>query len=132
MAGVEHFKSDVRRYDTIDSDIQKITEQLKPLQVKLKDLRSTKKELEGTICGFMQTNEIAECKLTEGALVYKESKTVVPLLKQNIKDNVLKFFKEEAGKDEFKKGSAESKADLLFTFVYDTREYSEKTTLKRI
>ena len=128
---VEHFRCDVRRFDSIDTEIKQINDKMKPLQERLKELRSTKKELEGTICSFMQTNEIAECKLADGALLYKETKNVVPLSKNAIKENIVKFFQEKID-DEFKKYSAEDKAEALFKFVYDNREYKQNNKLKRV
>jgi hypothetical protein len=128
---IDHFKCDVRRFDTIDYEMKEINEKMKPLQDRLKELRSTRKELEGTICSFMQTNEIAECKLADGALLYKESKNVIPLSKAGIKDNIIKFFKDNIN-DEFKKLSAEDKAETLFKFVYENREYKQNNSLKRV
>ena len=128
---IDHFKCEVRRFDTIDGEIKQINDKLKPLQNRLKELRQTKKELEGNICTFMQTNEIAECKLADGALLYKESKNVVPLSKDIIRENIVKFFKEKYN-DEFKKLSSESKAETLYDFVYQNREYKENRTLKRV
>jgi predicted nucleic acid-binding Zn-ribbon protein len=132
MSQIDNFKCDVRRYDTIDSEIKNINDRIKPLQLKLKELKDSKKQLEGNICSFMQTNDIGECKLLEGALVYKESKNVVPLSKNGIKENLLKFFTEKSNLDDFKKATNEEKAEILFSYVYDNREYIEKNTLKRI
>ena len=132
MSQIDNFKCDVRRYDTIDSEIKNINDRIKPLQSKLKELKDSKKQLEGNICSFMQTNDIGECKLSEGALVYKESKNVVQLSKNGIKENLLKFFTEKSNLDDFKKATNEEKAEILFSYVYDNREYIEKNTLKRI
>lgn len=128
---IDHFKCDVRRFDTIDSEIRTISEKMKPLQTRLKELKQTKKNLENTICTFMETNEIAECKLSEGALLYKESKNVIPLSKETIRLNIIKFFKDNYS-DDFKKLNAEEKAENLFKFVYENREYKENKTLKRV
>ena len=128
---IDHFKCEVRRFDNIDSEIRTINEKMKPLQSRLKELKQTKKTLENTICSFMETNEIAECKLSEGALLYKESKNVVPLSKETIRQNIIKFFQENCD-DEFKKSNAEEKAETLFKFVYENREYKENKTLKRV
>ena len=57
-ASIDHFKCDVRRFDTIDNEIRTINEKLKPLQTRLKELKNTKKSLENTICSFMETNEM--------------------------------------------------------------------------
>jgi len=129
--GVEHFKCDVRRFDTLDVEIKNINNQIKPLQEKLKELKKTKKDLESNICSFMHTNEIAECKLQEGALVFKESKNVVPLSKDLIKQNIIKFFNEEVN-DNFKKLSADDKGEILFKYVYENRDYKENRSLKRV
>jgi len=132
MANVEHFKMEVRKFETLEQEIQKISSIIKPHQDKLKDLKKQKNDLQTNICGFMQTNEIGECKLQEGALIYKETKNVVPLNKSAIKENILKFFKDQFKTEEVKKMSSEDLADALFTFVYESREYNEKTTLKRV
>lgn len=128
---IDHFKCEVRRFDTIDSEIRTINDKMKPLQSRLKELKQTKKTLENTICSFMETNEIAECKLSEGALLFKESKNVVPLSKETIRQNIMKFFQDYYN-DEFKKSSAEEKAESLFKFVYENREYKENKILKRV
>ena len=132
MASVEHFKCDVRRFDNIDSEINVISEQLKPLNLKLKDLRKVKTELQNTICDFMQTNEIGECKLAKGALLFKETKNVLPLSKNSIKENILLFLKEHSDTHEYKNLDMESKATMLFQYVYEKRDYSEKKVLERI
>jgi hypothetical protein len=128
---IDHFKCEVRRFDTIDSEIRTINEKMKPLQSRLKELKQTKKNLENTICSFMETNEIAECKLTEGALLYKESKNVVPLSKEAIRQNMINFFQDNYN-DEFKRLNSVDKAEALFKYVYENREYKENKTLKRV
>jgi len=131
-SNVDHFKCDVRRFDTIDLDIKKINDTIKPLSLKLKELKSTKNELQGKICRFMETNEIAECQLANGALLYKQTKNVVPLSKNTVKENILQFLKDNIDTDEYKKASVDLKADMIFNYVYENREYSEKKSLKRV
>lgn len=130
-SSIEHFKCDVRRFDTIDNEIKEINDKMKPLKDRLKELKDSKKNLENTICSFMETNEIGECKLQEGALLFKESKNVIPLKKEDIKNNILKFFNEYYN-EEFKKYSPEEKSEALFKFVYENRQYKENKILKRI
>tara|TARA_B100001093_G_scaffold189451_1_gene182007 strand:- start:8892 stop:9296 length:405 start_codon:yes stop_codon:yes gene_type:complete len=129
---IDHFKCDVRRFDTIDSEIKKINDQMKPLSLRLKELKTTKKTLESTICEFMETNEIGECKLTDGALLFKETKNVIPLSKDGIRQNIIKFFIEHGNNDEFKKFTSEQKGEELFKYVYENREYKENKGLKRV
>ena len=129
---LEYFKCDVRRYDNIDSQIKVLTDKMKPISNEIKQLKEKKKDLQQNICEFMQTNEISECKLSEGALLFKESKNVVPMTKINIRDNIFKFFNEESGKEEFKKLSNDDKTEMLFQYIYENRQYNENKTLKRV
>ena len=129
---IEYFKCDVRRFDTLDLQIKELNKKMKPISDEIKELKLKKQDLQQNICSFMETNEIMECKLTDGALLFKETKSVVPMKKANIYDNILKFFKEESSKEEYKKSSSEKKADMLFQFVYENRDYNEKKTLKRV
>lgn len=128
---VDHFKYEVKRYDSIDNEIKMINEKIKPMQNRIKELKQTKKTLEDTICSFMESNEIAQCKLSEGSLVYKESKNVLPLTKENIRQNFIKFFSDNFT-DDFKKLTPEEKAENMFKYIYDNREYKENKMLKRI
>ena len=129
---LDHFKCNVRRFDSLDSEIRNIASQMKPLQEKLKVLKSSKKDLQDTICQYMSTNEIGECKLNNGAFSFKESKNIIPLSKDNIKLNIIKFFKENMDNNEFNKKNAEEKGEIVFKFVYENREYKENNTLKKV
>jgi len=129
---MDHFKCNVRQFDTLDLEIKNINDKLKPLQTRLKELKQSKKTLEDNICSFMHTNEIGECKLAEGALLFKESKNVIPLSKEAIKLNIIKFFKENEDETVFKKASAEEKCEQLYKFIYENREYKQNTGLKRV
>jgi hypothetical protein len=130
-SSIEHFKCDVRRFDTLDVEIKTINDKMKPLKERLKELRESKKSLENTICSYMETNEIGECKLQEGALLFKETKNVVPLSKEVIRTNIFNFFTDYYD-DEFKKYNSEEKTEALFRFVYENRQYKENKILKRI
>jgi hypothetical protein len=130
-SNIDSFKLEVRRFDAIDNEIKEINGKMKPFQERLKELKNTRKELENNICSFMETNEIGECKLQEGALLYKNSKNVIPLKKDTIKENIIKFFNDYDPSD-FKGLSSEEKAEQLFKFVYENREYKENKQLKRV
>ena len=69
---IDHFKCEVRRFDTIDTEIRTINEKMKPLQSRLKELKQTKKIRKYNL--FMETNEIAECKLSEEHYYLKNPK----------------------------------------------------------
>jgi len=130
-SNINSFKLEVKRFDAIDNEIKEISSKMKPFQERLKELKNARKELENNICSFMETNEIGECKLQEGALLYKNSKNVIPLKKDTIKENIIKFFN-DYDPGNFKSLSSEEKAEQLFKFVYENREYKENKQLKRI
>jgi len=131
MTSVEHFKCDVRRYDAIDSQIAEINKSIKPLSLKIKELKENKTQLQKNICDYMETNEIGECKLSTGALLFKETKNVVPLSKDTIKKNIFEFF-EKNNNDDYNNSSNEIKSEMIFSYVYENRNYLEKKVLKRI
>lgn len=132
MSDIDIFKMNVRQYNTIEDEIKSITLELKPYNEKLKNLKSSKKELETQICLYMQNNEINKCKLEDSSLIHKEQKTIVPLKKVDIKDSIAKFFNNNFN-DKFIKLSSAEKADTLFNFIYkDSREFVEKSSLNRI
>ena len=128
----DHFKYNVRKYDTLESEINNLSNQIKPLNLKLKDLKKTKSELQSSICDFMETNDIGECKLQTGSLQFKESKNVAPLSKSIIKDNIYNFFRLYNNKSEFNDATLDDKSQMLFSYVYENREYNKKNCLKRI
>ena len=130
-SNINSFKLELKRFDAIDNEIKEISGKMKPFQERLKELKNARKELENNICSFMETNEIGECKLQEGALLYKNSKNVIPLKKDTIKENIIKFFNDYDSSD-FKGLSSEEKAEQLFKFVYENREYKENKQLKRV
>ena len=130
-SNIDSFKLEVKRFDAIDNEIKEISGKMKPFQERLKELKNARKELENNICSFMETNEIGECKLQEGALLYKNSKNVIPLKKDTIKENIIKFFN-DYDPGNFKSLSSDEKAEQLFKFVYENREYKENKQLKRI
>lgn len=135
---LDYFKCNVRRFNTIDSEINELVkkvkeekDKLKPLNDKIKELKNTKIELQSTICGFMTENDIKECKLSQGSLLLKESKKIVPLKKDNIKENLTLFVNDILESEEFKKASNEVKVDMLYEFIYN-RTYNKIPVLRKI
>ena len=76
MADLDFFRTEVKSFDTIDSEIKQLSDQIKSLNIKLKDLKSKKSEMQGNICEYMAKNDIDTCNLKSGRLVYKESKAL--------------------------------------------------------
>lgn len=131
MADIEFFKSDVKAYDSLDLEIQDISDRIKPLNLKLKELKSKKSELQGNICEYMAKNDIDTCNLKSGRLVYKESDNVKPLTQGDIKESIKKFFVLDNLKEILNKSSSEQAAALI-EFIYETnRDVSTKSTLRK-
>ena len=132
MADLDFFRTEVKSFDTIDSEIKQLSDQIKPLNLKLKDLKSKKSEMQGNICEYMAKNDIDTCNLKSGRLVYKESKAVKPVTQTDVKESIVKFFTHETG-DEFDDLNSTQKAQTLIDFIYEqNRESSIKSTLRRV
>lgn len=131
MADIEFFKSDVKAYDSLDVEIKEISDRIKPLNLKLKELKSKKSELQGNICEYMAKNDIDTCNLKTGRLVYKESTNVKPLTQGDIKESIKQFFVLDNIKEILNKSSSEQAAALI-EFIYETnRDASTKSTLRK-
>jgi hypothetical protein len=128
---VEVFKTEVREFDEIDSQIKTIREKIKPLNNRIKELTNAKNKLKTEICGFMEKNEIDSCNMNSGKLQFKERKAVKPITKGDICDSMSTFFSKHFN-EEFKNMTPEDKAKTLHTFIYqENREYSDTQTLLR-
>tara|TARA_B100000886_G_C20385880_1_gene476024 strand:+ start:531 stop:932 length:402 start_codon:yes stop_codon:yes gene_type:complete len=131
MSNIDIFKMNVRKFNTIENEIKHISSEIKPYNEKLKELKTQKKDLEKIICSYMNENEIDQCKLEDSCLINKEKKSIIPLKKNDIKENIIKFFNDNFN-DKFIKLSSLEKSDLLFNFIYkENRGYNEKYILDR-
>lgn len=130
MGDLEFFRTDVKSYDALDSEIKEISDKMKPLTARLKELKSKKSELQGNICEYMAKNDIDTCNLKSGRLVYKESKTMKPVTQGDVKESIIKFF--NVTDNDFYKMNSSDKSQTLIDFIYETnREATTKSTLRK-
>ena len=130
MGDLEFFRTDVKSYDALDSEIKDISDKMKPLTARLKELKSKKSELQGNICEYMAKNDIDTCNLKSGRLVYKESKTMKPVTQGDVKESIIKFF--NVTDNDFYKMTSADKSQTLIDFIYETnREATTKSTLRK-
>lgn len=113
MDDLESFKDTVRTYLKIDDDIKK-------LEVVLKELRKKKKEQEKPIMDFMGKYEIEDCNTGDGKLHYHVSNVFKPVNRENLKKQLGKFFKNEKLGEE------------CTNYIYENREKEQKVQIKRI
>ena len=131
MADLNFFRTEVKSFDTIDSEIKELMDKIKPLNLKIKGLKSKKSELQGNICEYMAKNDIDTCNLKSGRLVYKESNAVKPVTQTDVKDSIIKFFTHDVC-DTFDEANSSEKAQALIEFIYEkNRESVSKSTLRR-
>ena len=121
---VDYFKEEVNRFTTIDSRIKDITERIKPLTDELKELKRNKTEIKKEICTFMDRNNLEKCELREqgSTLVYRKRRTVIPITKDTIKEDLKRFFL-NCDYREFQSLNVQEKADRIHDFIYKEREY---------
>lgn len=61
---VDFFKSEVREYEDIDSEIKSLNDKIKPIQQRIKELKAKKSHLQGNLCEFMSKNKIDACNVS--------------------------------------------------------------------
>jgi hypothetical protein len=113
MDDLDNFKETVRTYLKIDDDIKK-------LEVVLKELRKRKKEQEKPIMDFMGKYEIEDCNTGDGKLHYQVSSVFKPVNRESLKKQLGKFFKNEKLGEE------------CSNYIYENREKEQKIQIKRI
>jgi hypothetical protein len=113
MNDLDNFKETVRTYLKIDDDIKK-------LEVVLKELRKKKKDKEKPIMDFMGKYEIEDCNTGDGKLHYQVSSVFKPVNRENLKKQLCKFFKNEKLGEE------------CTNYIYENREKEQKIQIRRI
>ena len=110
---LDEFKKDVQDWMNIDN-------QMKRLEVALKERRTKKKDLNLKILDFMGRFNIEDLNTKEGIIRYKKTYVKEPLSQKIIKEKLLDIFKNDKENSE--------RVEKIFT----NREKIEKTSLRRI
>jgi hypothetical protein len=90
---LNEFKNKVKKWLSIDSDIEK-------LQNKIKELKITKKKIEPEITSFMVNYNISDLNTDKGKIKYNERKTKKPLNKINIRNNLSQVINDDSQIDQ--------------------------------
>jgi len=107
------FKENVKEWITLDDDI-------KTLNIALKERKEKKKELTPKVLDFMNEYEVHDVKTTDGQLKFSKSVTAKPLNKKYLVSRLGDFFKDY------------TKGEKAVDFIYENRDKEEKLKLKRI
>jgi|TARA_B110000259_G_C13988507_1_gene391465 hypothetical protein len=110
---LDEFKKDVQDWMSLDN-------QMKRLEVAVKERRKKKKDLNLKILDFMDRFNIEDLNTKEGIIRYKKSFVKEPLSQKKIKDKLMDMFKDD--------NAISEKVEKIFT----DRGKVEKTTLRRI
>jgi len=141
---IDIFRDDVTNYTQLNKRIQEIKEkELKPIQQKIKDLNSKKKELERDLCSTLGRNNadlISQGKKvmvesTDNGVVleYQVKKSMVPITQKTVKEKMIDFFTSGPGsRVSFNSLSSEQKGLELFGYIYgkENRSYKTKDDIK--
>lgn len=107
------FKEDVKLWLKLDDDIKTLNEAIKERKTK-------KNEITPKLLDFMEKHEINDLNTNEGHLKFQKSLRSKPLSKKYLMDRLGFYFKNN------------SKSEKIVNFLYNNREKTETTNLKRI
>ena len=132
---LDDFKQDVTQVCHIEKMIKEAKGQIKPIQDRIKELNTRKKELEQDICNTLGANDLKHIQSTEHKmdLEYKVKKSMVPITQKTLKDKYTAFFDEGPGASlSFNSKTGQVKGAELFDYIYGkkNRDYKTKETLK--
>jgi hypothetical protein len=127
---LDSFKLDATTFSEIDNRIRELNEKLKPYTKELKELKMKKLELKKHICKFMEKNDLDKCALKEknSVLLYQKRKVVIPLTREIIKNELVRFFGTYNVR-EFNGLTPEEKGKKIFEYIWEDRDYKYSETL---
>jgi len=128
---VEEFKLNVTEFSIIDDKIKDAESKIKPIKKLILELKKEKTELRVDICNYMDTNDIDQCNLpNNGSITFKKKKSVIPINKNTIKEDLNRFFCVGPGHEPGFLGKSDvQKATDVYNYIYQNREYKLTNTL---
>jgi putative sterol carrier protein len=123
------FKHEVEEYNKIEIEIKNLKLKMKPIQDRIKELLSFKKEKQTEVLSFMEKNDLDVCNTNSGTIELKQSTHMKAIKKADVYDRLFKFFTHDS--DKIHGMSSEEKAKFLHNYIYiEDREKSENKSLK--
>ena len=107
------FKEDVKTWLKLDDDI-------KTLNDAIKERKSKKNEITPKLLDFMEKHNINDLNTNDGHLKFQKSLRSKPLSKKYLLDRLGFYFK------------SEMKSEKVVNFIYNNREKSETSNIKRV
>lgn len=107
------FKEDVKTWLKLDDDI-------KTLNDAIKERKSKKNEITPRLLDFMEKHNINDLNTNDGHLKFQKSLRSKPLSKKYLLDRLGFYFK------------SEMKGEKVVNFIYNNREKSETSNIKRV
>ena len=109
----EQLLDSVKSWINIDNEIRQ-------LQVAIKERRKQKKELTDNLVHTMKQNDIDVFNIPDGELIYTKTKSKTPLSKKHLLLSLSEYFKND-----------KQMVDQLGKFILDSRKIKEKENIKR-
>jgi len=108
------FKSSVK-------EIEDLEETIKTTRDRLKLLNTRKKTLQSNIKVYMQKHEVAQVITKNKKIVRTTSRRTTPIKKKDLRENIIKFFK-NINLDSFNRLSPDQKTDQLLEYLNNQRK----------
>jgi hypothetical protein len=129
---IDDLTREFKRVTQIDALILETKDLIKPLQVRLKQLRIEKKDLEKELCPTMKRNDLRKAELPRGIVEYVVKHSLAPITQKTIKEKMIDFFKFGSGASlNFNSLTPAEKGNELYDYIYDkkNRDYVCKEAL---
>ena len=108
------FKSSVK-------EIEDLEETIKTTRDRLKLLNTRKKTLQSNIKVYMQKHEVAQVITKNKKIVRTTSRRTTPIKKKDLRENIIKFFK-NINLESFNRLSSDQKTDQLLEYLNNQRK----------
>ena len=102
-------------------EIEDIEETIKTTRDRLKLLNTRKKTLQSNIKVYMQKHEVAQVITKNKKIVRTTSRRTTPIKKKDLRENIIKFFK-NINLESFNRLSSDQKTDQLLEYLNNQRK----------
>lgn len=123
---LEAFQRHAEEYASCENEIKR-------LNVQVKELRSRQKELKPDITVFMRSQELDRADVQAGTIKYSQSKSVKPMNRDNMVTWIADFYHEPVCDSKtFKEASPEAKAESVVNHVFNIRDHTVRERISSV
>jgi hypothetical protein len=115
------FKQNVKQWMRLDDSMRGFQKELKAVQVKVKQMKSERDSLDGSVMGFMKKYKLTDLSTSNGSIKYNVKQTKESLNVKKIKEKLDGYYVNN-----------KKECENVINFLIDSQAKKEKVSLSRV